>query len=74
MVDRFRGFLTQRKVKREELATIWDVNIMTVSNKLNGKTKITCDELMTAAKHFNISDAELLYILLGESRLIDPLN
>lgn len=74
MVDRFRGYLTQRKVKREELAAIWDVNIMTVSNKLNGKTQITCNELMTAAKHFNISDAELLYILLGESRLIDPLN
>lgn len=74
MVERFRGYLTTKKFKREELATLWGVNIQTVSNKMNGKTSIYIEELLAAVKFYNISDAELLYILFGESRLIDPLK
>lgn len=74
MVDRLRGYLSQKKFRREELATLWGVNVQTVSNKMTGKTSITIEELTAAVKFYNISDAELLYILFGESRLIDPLS
>lgn len=74
MVNRFRGKLTEKKYKREELATLWGVNVQTVSNKMTGKTLITCEEFLAAIKYYKISDAEILYILFGESRLIDPLT
>ena len=69
MVDRFRGKLTEKHYKREDLATLWGVNVMTVSNKMNGKTAISCEEFMKAAKHYGLSDPEVLYILFGKSRL-----
>lgn len=72
MVDRFRGKLTEKKYKREELALLWGVNVMTVSNKMTGKTAISCEEFVTAAKHYGLTDPEVLYILYGESRLVDP--
>ena len=74
MVDRFRGKLTEKKYKRDELATLWGVNVMTVSNKMTGKTSITCEEFVSAVKFYELSDAELLYILFGESRLITPVH
>ena len=74
MVNRFRGKLTEKKYKREELATLWGVNVMTVSNKMTGKTSITCEELVSAVKYYELSDAELLYILFGESRLLIPVH
>lgn len=74
MTDRIRGKLTEKKFKREELATLWHVNVMTVSNKMNGKTPITVEEFVSMAKYYNLSDAEVLYLLYGESRLIDPLT
>ncbi len=73
MIDRLRGKLTERKFKREELATLWGVNIMTVSNKMTGKAPLSCEEFIAAAKFYNLSDAEVLYVLYGESRLINPL-
>lgn len=74
MIDRFRGKLTEKKFKREDLATLWGVNIMTVTNKMTGKTPLRVEEFTAACKFFNLSDAEVLYILYGESRLRDPLN
>lgn len=73
MLDRFVGKLTEKHYKRKDLAMIWGVNVMTVSNKMTGKTPITCQEFITAAKYYGITDAELLYIFFGESRLRDPL-
>lgn len=70
MIDRFRGKLTEKRYKREELATLWGVNVMTVSNKMTGKTPITCEEFKKAAVHYGLSDPEVLYILFGESRLV----
>ena len=66
MIDRFRGKLTEKRYKREDLASIWGVNVMTVSNKMTGKTPITCDEFVKAARHYELSDPEVLYILYGE--------
>ena len=70
MVDRFRGKLTEKHFKREELARLWECNVMTVTNKMTGKTSITCDEFMKAVDHYKFSTAEVLYILYGESRLV----
>ena len=72
MAERFRGKLTERRFKREELALLWGVNVQTVSNKMTGKTAITCDEFVAAAKFYNLTDREVLYVLYGESRLLDP--
>lgn len=69
MVDRFRGKLTEKRYKREDLAQLWHVNVMTVSNKMTGKTSITCEEFTAAAQYYRLSDSEILYVLLGESRL-----
>ena len=74
MVDRFRGKLTEKHYKREDLATLWSVNVMTVSNKMTGKTPISCEEFTKAVKHYSLSDPEVLYILFGESRLVDPFS
>ena len=70
MVDRFRGKLTEKRYKREDLATIWNVNVMTVSNKMTGKTPITCEEFKKAVMHYGLTDPEVLYILFGESRVL----
>lgn len=70
MLDRLRGKLAEKKYKREDLALLWGCNVSTVSNKLTGRTDISCRELVLAAKHYGLSDAELLYILYGESRLL----
>lgn len=74
MNDRFRGKLTEKNYRREELATLWGVNVMTVSNKMTGKTSLTCEELASAAKFYGLTDSEILFILFGESRLINPVN
>ena len=74
MNDRLRGKLTEKKYKRDDLATLWGVNVMTVSNKMTGKAPITAEEFAAACKFYNLSDAETLYILYGESRLINPLT
>ena len=74
MHDRFRGKLSEKNYKREDLALLWGVNVMTVSNKMTGKTSLTCEELVSAAKFYNLSADEVLYILYGESRLMDPLT
>lgn len=74
MIDRIRGKLTEKKYKREELATLWGVNVMTVSNKILGKSPINVEEFVSMVKFYNLSDAEVLYLLYGESRLLDPLK
>lgn len=74
MIDRIRGKLTEKKYKREELATLWGVNVMTVSNKILGKSPINVEEFVSMVKFYNLSDAEVLYLLYGESRLLEPLK
>lgn len=65
MYQRLRGKLAELNIKREAVAECWDCNIMTVSNKLNGKAPIACRELVMIAQRFGFSDAEVLYILFG---------
>ena len=72
MAERFKGKLTERRFKRADLAMLWGVDVMTVSNKMNGKAPISCEEFVAAAKFYNLSDREVLYVLYGESRLLDP--
>ena len=67
MNDRLRGKCSERGITRRQLADIWNCDVMTVSNKLTGKSKITCDELTSAAAAFHFSENELLYILLGST-------
>ena len=71
MNDRFRGKMVEKNYKRQDLALLWGVDPMTVSNKMTGKSSLTCEELVTAARLYNLSDAEVLYILYGERNLID---
>lgn len=72
MNDRFRGKMVEKNYKRKDLALMWGVDVMTVSNKMTGKSSISCGELATAARFYGLSDAEVLYILFGERVLTDP--
>lgn len=65
MHQRLRGKLAELNVRREAVASCLHCNIMTVSNKLNGKAPISCIELVEIARRFGFSDAEVLYILFG---------
>ncbi len=67
MNDRLRGKCSERGLTRQQLADIWHCDVMTVSNKLTGKSGITCEELRAAALAFNFSEAEIMYILMGST-------
>lgn len=62
---RFKSKLTEKRVEGKDLAELWECNINTVYAKLNGQTIITCDEFTKAALKFEMSDADVLYILFG---------
>ena len=65
MYQRLRGKIAELNIKRDAIADCWQCNIMTVSNKLNGKTPIACRELVEFAQRFGLSESEVLYILFG---------
>lgn len=65
MYLRLKGKLTEKHYTRAALAAVWHCSTMTVSHKLNGNAPIQAEELAAAAKYYELSDAEVLYIIFG---------
>lgn len=65
MNARLKGKLTEKKISQKQIADVWHCNLSTACQKLNGNAPIQCEELVAAADAFGLSDAELLYILVG---------
>lgn len=62
---RLKSKLTEKRIEGKTLAGLWDCNVNTVYQKLNGATIITCEELIKAALAFEFSESDVLYILFG---------
>lgn len=46
-VDKIRGVMAEKRITQEMIAKALNISRKTVLNKLNGKAKITVDELVT---------------------------
>ena len=59
MLENLRKFWKASDVSQEELARALKCSRQTVSNKLNGRTKLTLDEAQTLCELLGISFAQL---------------
>lgn len=63
MQQQLKYLLYARGIRREDVAKVWNCNVMTVSNKLNGKTPIYVKELKDVAIAYNFSNDEILSVI-----------
>ena len=60
---KIKGKLAERKIRHEAVAKCLSINIMTVSQKLNGNTPFTVGEFALLAMMANFSAVDVLDIL-----------
>lgn len=60
---KIKGKLAERKIRQDAIAKCLSINIMTVSQKLNGNTAFTVGEFALLAMMANFSAVDVLDIL-----------
>ena len=60
IADNISAELARRRLKRADLASVWQVSAVGVSRRLNGSTRITADELVAVADYLGLQVADLL--------------
>lgn len=65
MHSKLKYILMAKGVKQSEVAEVWGCSVVTVSNKLTGKSPIEIVELRKAAEAFNFTTSEILDVVLA---------
>lgn len=62
---KLKYILMAKGVKQSEIAEIWGCSVVTVSNKLTGKSPIEIVELQKVIERYNFTTSEILDVLLA---------
>ena len=65
MNSKLKYILMAKGVKQSEVAEVWGCSVVTVSNKLTGKSPIEIVELQKAAEAFKFTTSEILDVILS---------
>lgn len=64
-LSKLKGLLAEKGITVKELSSYLSISRQAMSNKINGKTDFSLDDVVKIAKYMGLSDEDVHYIFLN---------